>query len=145
MDNLVNAINNLKINNAGSELNTAITSAAQGDLMRNPDTVTHTRNRILDQELLSCRAIGEVSVLPLPKKPRIALIELAPQTLLMSAVQEIFVDTGLGNTWKNRTPQQISRTGFDGSIPIYTPIHSGMITYDTPYSSDNDRTSQSIT
>ena len=100
MDNLVNAIKNLKINNAGSKLNTAITSAAQGDLMSDPDTVTLSRNITLDQELLSCRAIGEVSVLSLPKKTRIALIELAPQTRMMSAVQESFVDTGLGNTWK---------------------------------------------
>ena len=48
-DNLVNAINNLTINDSGSELNTATASAVQGDLMSVPDTITHTRNRILDQ------------------------------------------------------------------------------------------------
>ena len=48
-DNLVNAINNLTIKDSRSELNTAIASAAQGYIMSDPDTVTHTRNRILEQ------------------------------------------------------------------------------------------------
>ena len=49
LDNLVDAINKLKINDTGSELSTAPASVTQGDLMSDPDTVTHTRNRILDQ------------------------------------------------------------------------------------------------
>ena len=68
------------------------------------------------------------------------MIELAPQTLIMTSVQEIFLDTYLGNTWTNRTPQQISRTGISRSIPIYTPIQRGMIKSDAPYFSDNIRT-----
>ena len=58
----------------------------------------------------------------------------------MPAVQEIFVDTDLGNTWKNRTPQQISRTGVDRSILIYTPIQHGMRKSDNPYANDSIRT-----
>ena len=106
LDELVDTINNLTINDAGSELYTATVSGAQVNLMSNPDTFTHTRNIILDQELLSFPTNEEVSVLSLPKNPRIALTELTPQTLLVPAVQEIFVDTDLGNTWTNRIPQK---------------------------------------
>ena len=49
LDNLVDAINNLKINDTGSELSTAPASVTQGDLMSDPDTVTHTRNRLSDK------------------------------------------------------------------------------------------------
>ena len=48
-DELVYAINKLTINNSGYELNTVNASDAQDDLTRNPDTVTHTSNMILDQ------------------------------------------------------------------------------------------------
>ena len=41
---LVNAINNLTINDTGYELNKVTTSGTQGDLTSNPDTVTHTIN-----------------------------------------------------------------------------------------------------
>ena len=104
MDNLVNAINNLKINNAGSELNTEITSSAQGDLMRNPDTVSHTSNAILDPNILSFRIIGDVSVFPPPTNP---MTRLMTQTLMTPAVKEIIIDATSGNTWKNRNTQKI--------------------------------------
>ena len=44
-DELVDEVNNLKINDAKYyKSNTAITSDAQGDLTCNPEKVTHTRN-----------------------------------------------------------------------------------------------------
>ena len=58
LDNLVNAINNLTINDARYELNKATASDAQGNLTNSSDAVTHTSNRILDETLLSCRTIG---------------------------------------------------------------------------------------
>ena len=126
-DKLVDAINNSTINNAVYELNTATAIYPQGDLTSNPDTITHTRNRILDQQLLSCRTTREVSVLPHPKTPRISAIIPAPPTLLMPAVKEIFADAMSGNAWTDRTPHRISRTGVDGSTPMYTPIYSEQI------------------
>ena len=77
-DNLVNAINNLTINDASSELNTATISDAQSDLVSDPDIVAHTSNKSLDENLLSCRTIREISVFPPSKKPRIAVIGLTP-------------------------------------------------------------------
>ena len=53
LDKLVDAINSLAINYTRDELNTATTSDAQGVLMSNQNTVTHTSNRILDKKLLS--------------------------------------------------------------------------------------------
>ena len=90
------------------------------------DTVTHTSNRILDQNLLSFRNIGEVSVLPPMMNLSISVIILNPQTLMTPMMQEIFADTTSGNVWKNRTLRRIIRTGIDGSFPISTPIHSGI-------------------
>ena len=54
---LVNAINNLTINDNVYELNRATASDTQGNITSNPDTVTHTSNIILDETLLSCRTI----------------------------------------------------------------------------------------
>ena len=48
-DELVNAINKSTVNDAVYELNTATTSDTQGNLMRDPYTVTQTSNRIPDQ------------------------------------------------------------------------------------------------
>ena len=59
---------------------------------------------------------------------------------MMPDLKEIFADATLGNAWKNRTPQKISRTGIDGSIPISNPIRSGMRKYSTPDSSDSSLT-----
>ena len=122
MNKLVDAINNFTINDAVYELNTATASDTQGDLPRNLDTVTHTSNVILDQNLLSFRTIREVSVLPQPKN---LMVGVTPQTLLTPVVKEIFADATSGNTWNNRTPRRISRTSIDGYTPISTPIHSG--------------------
>ena len=45
-DNLLDAVNDFTINDAKYfESNTATASGAQGDLARNPETVTHTSNR----------------------------------------------------------------------------------------------------
>ena len=87
LDELVDAFKNLKINDAGYELNTATASGAQGNCTSDPDTVTHTSNGVLDQTLLSCRTIGEVSVLHPPTNLRIATIRLTPQTLMASMVK----------------------------------------------------------
>ena len=61
-DEPVDAINNLTINDAGYALNKATASDTQDDPTINPDTVTHTRNRldtvthtsnrVLDQKIL---------------------------------------------------------------------------------------------
>ena len=139
-NNLVNAVNNMAINDVGYELNIATVSNAQVHLTSDPDTVTHTSNRILDQKVLICRTIGEVSVLPPPTNPRVSAIELVPQTLLTPEVQEIFTDAEVGSAWTNRTPRRISRTRVDGSIPISTLIHSGIRKTSTPYSSDSTGT-----
>ena len=58
LDELVDSVNNLKINDPGYELNTVTVSDAQGNLTSNLDIVTHTRNIILYQKLLSFRNIG---------------------------------------------------------------------------------------
>ena len=134
----------MPLNDAGYELNTANVSDAQGDLTSNSNTVTHTRNRISEQTLLSCRTIGEVSVLHPPTKPRIATIGLAPQTLLTPTVKEIFADVTSGNVWKTRTLRKIKRTDVDGSILISNPIHSGISETSTPSYSDSTGTRISI-
>ena len=71
--------------------------------------------------------------MPPPTNP---MIGLTPETLLITDVKDIFAETTPGNAWTNRTPQQIIRTGIDGSIPISTPIHSEKSKYPTPDSSD---------
>ena len=50
LDELVDAVNNLTINDAKYyESNTATASDEQGDLTSNPETVTHTSNRIFEK------------------------------------------------------------------------------------------------
>ena len=137
MDKIVNTINNLTINNTGYEFNTANFRDAQGNPMSNPDIVTHASNGILDQKLLSFRNFGEVFVLPLLTNPT---IRLAQQKILTPVVKYIFSDATSGNVWTNRTLRKINRTGIYGSIPVSTPIHSGMSKYSTPASSDSTET-----
>ena len=60
--------------------------------------------------------------------------------LITPAAKEIFVDMMLGNTWVNKTPHLISRTGVDGYIPFSTRIHIGMHKSSTTYSSDSIET-----
>ena len=58
LDKLVGTVKNLKINNAEHyESNTEITSASQGNLTRNPETVTHTINGNDKQKILSYSTI----------------------------------------------------------------------------------------
>ena len=135
MEKLVNTINNLTINNSKYELNTAITSDAQGNLTSNPDTVTRTSNGNLNQKILMCQTIGAVYVLPPPINLKISAIILVPQKLMMPVKKEILADAKSGNEWTNRTPRRISRTGVDTSIPISTPNHSVMRKYSTLASS----------
>ena len=51
LDELVDAIDNLTINDARSELNIATMTDKQGNIMSESYTVTIIRNRLLDQEL----------------------------------------------------------------------------------------------
>ena len=67
----------------------------------------------------------------------IATIELAPQTLLMPVVQEMFADVASDNAWKNRALRQIIRSAVDGFIPIPTQINNGIRETPTPDSSDS--------
>ena len=57
MDDIVDVVKNMAINDAVYELNTSTISDARGDLISDPDTVTHTSNRILEQKLSSFRTI----------------------------------------------------------------------------------------
>ena len=143
MGELVNAVKNMTINDVGYDLNKATTSDAQVNLASDTDTVTHTSNGIMDQN--HCfGTIREVSVLSTLTKSSIAAIELAPQTLLMPEVHEIFADVTLGNAWINRTLQRISRTGVDGSTPFSTQIHSGISKTSNLESSDSTGTKINI-
>ena len=49
MDKIVNVVKNTTINDVGYELNTAIASDTQVNLASDHDKVTHTSNRIIDQ------------------------------------------------------------------------------------------------
>ena len=131
----------MTISDARYELNTATASDAQGGLTSDPDTVTNTSNGILDQNILSCRTIREVSVFPPPTNPRIAKIRKTPQTLPIPVVKEIFTGATSDNVWTNRNPGRIIRNGVDRSIRISTPIHNGMSKLSTPDYSDSNVTS----
>ena len=97
LDELVDAVNNLTINDAKYyESNTATTSEAQGDLKRNPETVTHTRNKKktdhltsngnFEQKLLRNQTIPVVVLMVKPKIVQmIAPSVLAPQMFLTPA------------------------------------------------------------
>ena len=50
MDKVVDTVKNMTMNDVVHELSTATASGAQVDLASNPDTVTHTRNVIIDQK-----------------------------------------------------------------------------------------------
>ena len=52
LDKLVDAINNLTINDAGYEFKKVTESDTLGNLTSNRDTVTHTSNVILDVEII---------------------------------------------------------------------------------------------
>ena len=94
------------------ESSTATTSDTQGNLIGNPETVTHTNNEIFEQTLLS---YWTIPILPPPTNPIILVIKLTPQTLLTSAAKENIANANLGGTWMYRTPRQVSRTEVGGS------------------------------
>ena len=93
MDELVDAVKNLKINDAVYyESNTSTASDAQCDITRNPEivtynnkgneTVTYTSDGNFEQKLLSNRTIPVVFPTMNPRiDQRIAPIVLAPKTL----------------------------------------------------------------
>ena len=122
-DKLVDAINNLTINDARYELNKATASDAQGNLTSDPDPVSHTSNgpdivmrttnRILGAKILRCRTIGEVPVQTLLENP----ILLAPQTLMTPVAKKIFADATLGSVWTNRIPRQVISMGVNRTTP----------------------------
>ena len=85
----------------------------------------------------SRRTIRKVSDLHQPEN---CLIRLTPQILLIPVVKEIFADATLRNARTSRTPRQISSTGVDEYIPIYTPIDSGMRESSTPASGEINET-----
>ena len=128
------------INNTGYELKTATASDVQGDLTSYKNTVNHSRNGILDQTLLRFRIIKEVTVLTPPSNLRISVIGITQHTAMTPAVKEILAGMTLSNTWTNRILRQITRTGVDKYIPIYTPIQNGISETYIPDSSDSEGT-----
>ena len=62
---------------------------------------------------------------------RIALILMAPQTVLMPATKEFITDTAWGGAWVNSTPRQVSCTGVYGSTP--GDIHNSVSVEHAPY------------
>ena len=110
---------NLTINDGKyHESNTATASDAQGNLKRNPETVTHTSNGNSEEKVLSYQ---NIPVLPPLKNPGIdqciAPIIFAPHTLLITGTKEVNADAASGGTWVNRNLRKVSRTSIDGSIP----------------------------
>ena len=51
------------------------------------------------------------------KNPGIAVIRLAPQTLLKPVTNEIAAEMALRGTWIQRTPRKLIRTGVNRSTP----------------------------
>ena len=105
---MVEAVKNLKINHAKYyESNTATVSDSQGDLTRNPETVTHningnetvthTINGNFEQKILSNRTNP---VVPPTMNPGIdqgiAPIILVPQMLLTPWKKEVVADAASG-------------------------------------------------
>ena len=116
-------------NQLGTEypvLGSIIASDAQGNLTQNPERVTHNSNRIIEQKLF---IYLKIPVLPPPKNlgidQGIAPILLAPQTLLNPVTNKVFAYLNSGSASIHRTPQQLIRTGINGSTPgdIFNDIH----------------------
>ena len=124
MGELVDAVNNLTINDTKYyESNTATASDSQGDVTRNPETVTHTSNGNetanhtsngkFEQQILSNRTIP---VVVLTVKPNIEQM-ITLQMLFTPVTEEVEADTASGGAWVNMNPQQLVQAGFDGSTP----------------------------
>ena len=119
----------MTINNAKYyESNTATAIDAQFDLTHNPEKVTHTSNMnetvthisngIFEQKFLINQTIPVLT----PSINQgiyqgIALIILAPHTLLKLVMKKVVADAASGGTWVNRTIRQVRRAGFNGSTP----------------------------
>ena len=128
-DNLLEAVNNLTINDAEyHESNTATASDAQGDLTHNPKTVTHTSNGKetfsdtsngdCEQKILSNRTLPIVVPTMNPRiDNKISPIGGASQTLLTLKTKEVAADTVLFGAWFNQTPRQVSPSEADGITP----------------------------
>ena len=85
LDELVDAVNNLTINDAKYyDSNTATASDAQGNLTINPETATHTSSGKFEQKLLSYQT---TPFLFLPTNSGIVAFVLAPQTLMTPATK----------------------------------------------------------
>ena len=94
VDKLVYSVKNLTLNDARYyESSTANTSDTHGDLTGNPETITHTSNKIFEQTLLSYFTIP---VLPPPTNPIISVTKLTTQTLLTHAAKENIADAKSG-------------------------------------------------
>ena len=135
--NIVDAFKNMTIHDDLYELNTETASDAQVKFSINPDKSAYTSDGITHQKLLSSRTIGifneYIYVLPPPTYPQIgannqlALLAStgsvqAPQALQLPVSQEIVADAASNRTVPNRTPQQVSRTGVDGTTPYISEI-----------------------
>ena len=115
LEKLAEMLLDLTINNAeyyASNSDTA--SDAQGDLTRDTNTVTYTRNGKekvtntsngnFEQNLLIKRTLPVVIPTMNPRiKDRIAPTGRDSQTLLTSVTKEVVADAGLGGAWVNRT------------------------------------------
>ena len=104
LDELLDAVNNLKIDDAEYYWSiTATASDTQGDLTRILDIVTHTRNGNFEKKLSN----QTIPVLPQVMNPNIyqwvAPIVVAPQTLLAPETREVVADVALFGVWVNRT------------------------------------------
>ena len=115
LDKLVDTIKNMRINNAiYYESDTPTTSNIQGNHTRNLKTVTHTRKGIFEKKKLSYQTI---LILPHTKNPGIdqviAVIRLAPYTLVTLVTKEIIAGAASDGVWTSRTPWRVSRTDID--------------------------------
>ena len=124
MDELVDAVNNLTINDTKYyESNTATASDSQGDLARDLETVTHTSNKNetanhtsngnFEQKILSNLTIPVVVLTVKLKIEQMIALEM----LFTPVTEEVEADTSSGGAWVNMTPQQLVQAGFDGSTP----------------------------
>ena len=109
MDELVEAVNNLTINDAKYyESDTSTANDSQGDLTRNPETVTHTSNGNetvthtsngnFEQKLLSNRTTPvAISTMNPMIDQRIVTIVVSTHTLLTPVTKEVVADAASGS------------------------------------------------
>ena len=125
----------LTINDAEySVSNSANVNDAKGDSACDPKTVTNTsdrkkikvtdtRNRILQQKLLSNRTLPVVAPTMDPRiDNRIETGGGDSHTLSTPATKEVIADAARGSAWFNWNPRHVIRTGRDCSTPCDTGI-----------------------